>query len=83
MSKPVKERQVIVTWYTPDEKLPPEDESVVITFSGKINKYISYEHAIGIGDYLPEKGWLIDGMDWEESDAMTIEAWCDLDAYEL
>jgi hypothetical protein len=56
MGKAAKERQVIVTWYDPAEKLPPEGEDVVVTFSGKINKYISYEHAIGIGDYLPEKG---------------------------
>lgn len=80
MDKAAEERQVIVTWYKPEEKLPPEYEDVV-TFSGKINKYVSYEHAIGIGDYFPGKGWLIDGMDWEESDAMTIEAWADLEPY--
>lgn len=28
------ERQVIVTWYTPEEKLPEEDVFVVVTLSG-------------------------------------------------
>ena len=31
------ERQVIVTWYTPEEKMPPEDLFVVVTFSGRAN----------------------------------------------
>lgn len=83
MSKPVKERQVIVTWYDPAEKLPPEDEYVVITFTGRRNGHQTYEHALGIGAYYPGEGWLIDGMDEIESDLMTIEAWADLDAYGL
>lgn len=81
MSKLAKERQVIVTWYDPAEKLPPEDEYVVITFSGRRNDNLSYEHAFGIGAYYPVEGWLIDGMDEIESDRMTVEAWADLDAY--
>lgn len=82
MSKPVKERQVIVTWYTPAEKLPPEDECVVITFSGR-NEQIEYEHALGTGVYYQVEGWRVDGMDDDESDRMTIEAWAYLDPYEL
>lgn len=82
MSKAAAERQVIVTWYLPEKKLPPEDEEVVITFSGKVHNVI-YDHAIGIASYFFGEGWLIDGMDEKESDAMTIEAWCDLDAYGL
>lgn len=82
MGKAAKERQVIVTWYDPAEKLPPEDESVVITFSGR-NEQIEYEHALGTGLCYQGGGWLIDGMDEFESDRMTIEAWAYLDPYEL
>jgi hypothetical protein len=74
---------VIVTWYDPAEKLPPEDEYVVITFTGRRNDNQYYEHALGIGMYYEGDGWLIDGMDDDESDRMTIEAWADLDAYGL
>ncbi len=75
-----KERQVIVTWYDPAEKLPPDDEYVVIIVSGRRNDNQFYEHAIGIGAYYSGKGWLIDGVDEEESSRLTVEAWCDLDA---
>ena len=75
MDKAAAERQVIVTWYKPEEKLPPEDEYVVITFSGRRNINQLYIHALGIGVYYQGDGWLIDGMDEIESDFMTIEAW--------
>lgn len=80
MSKAAAERQVIVTWYLPKKKLPPEDEEVVITFSGKVHNVI-YDHAIGIASYFPGEGWMIDGMDENASDRMTIEAWADLEPY--
>lgn len=38
-------------------------------------------HALGCGSYCENEGWLIDGMDAEASDAMTVEAWCDLEPY--
>ena len=79
VSDPVRKRQVIVTWYDPAKKLPPEDECVVITFSGRRNISNSYIHALGIGVYYEGDGWLIDGMSEAESDRMTIEAWADLD----
>lgn len=81
LNKAAAERQVIVTWYKPEEKLPPEDEYVVITFSGRRNINQSYIHALGIGVYYQGDGWLIDGMDEIESDFMTIEAWADLAPY--
>lgn len=80
MTKAAAERQVIVTWYTPEEKLPPDDECVVVTFSGNYG-LSSYIHALGLAWYYKGEGWAIDDMGEEESDAMTIEAWCDLDAY--
>ena len=38
------ERQVIVTWHTPEEKLPPVGEIVVASISGRRGD-ISYDHA--------------------------------------
>lgn len=74
---------MIVTWYDPAKKLPPEDVYVVITFSGRRNEQqIGYEHALGTGVYYQGDGWLIDGMDEIQSDLMTIEAWADLDPYQ-
>lgn len=95
-------RQDIVTWHTPEEKLPTECDTVVITFSGVHTVdashrtpegepliqqiHISYTHALGCGSYCKGDdkeagGWLIDGLDEEASDAMTVEAWCDLEPY--
>lgn len=75
-TKSMAVRQDIVTWHTPEEKLPPEFDTVVITFSGP-----RHIHALGSGAYCENEGWLIDGMDAEASDAMTVEAWCDLEPY--
>ena len=70
-------RQDIATWYTPEEKLPPEDEIVVITFNGP-----RHIHALGCGAYCEDEGWwLIYGMNETDSDKMTVEAWCDLEPY--
>ena len=40
------ERQVIVTWHKPDEKLPEEGVFVVVSFSGKAGN-IRYDHTFG------------------------------------
>ena len=50
-------RQDIATWYTPEEKRPPENETVVITFNGP-----RHIHALGCGAYCEDEGWLIYGM---------------------
>lgn len=80
LNKAAAERQVIVTWYRPGEKDPPEDYSTIITFSGKA-KNVEYKHALGTASYFTGEGWLIDGLDEGTSDRMTIEAWADLDPY--
>lgn len=80
LNKAAAERQVIVTWYKPEEKHPPADCDRIITFSGKLQNAI-YVHALGIASYFPGEGWMIDGMDENVSDRMTIEAWADLDPY--
>ena len=55
LNKAAKERQVIVTWYRPAEKVPPADYSTLITFSGKL-KNDEYNHALGIASYFPGEG---------------------------
>ena len=69
-------RQDVVTWHTPEEKRPPEDEIVVITFSGP-----RHIHSLGCGSYCENEGWLIYGMNETDSDKMTVEAWCDLEPF--
>jgi len=44
------ERQVIVSWYTPGEKNPPEGEIVIVSLSGKIKKNITCDHAFALAE---------------------------------
>lgn len=73
------ERQVIVTWYTPEEKLPPEDYCMVVTVSGRDGN-INYDHALQVGNYADDGcGWIIEGFSNEAQ--FTVHAWCDLNPY--
>ena len=72
------ERQVIVTWYTPREKKPAEDEFVVCTVSGRAKGNITFDHAILLLAYSKDEGWYSMDYDFEE---LTVHAWCDLDPY--
>lgn len=74
------ERQVIVTWHTPDEKLPPEYNSVVATISGKAGNSI-FDHAMCMMEFARDGcGWLASELDLE-FDELTVHAWCDLEPY--
>ena len=74
------ERQVIVNWYTPEEKLPEEGEFVIVTFSGNDQDHrIKYDHTFGIAE------WCNDGEGWYLYDGppeFTIHAWSDLEPYQ-
>ena len=71
------EKQVIVTWYTPEEKLPPECVICAVTFSGK-DGHSDYQHALGIASWMSDgHGWLVDGL--SDDAQFKIEAWCDLE----
>ncbi len=72
----VIERQVIVTWYTPEEKLPPDGLLVVVTASGRY-KNVHYKNALAIGEYYAGDGWYVDG----KCEGLTVSAWADLEAY--
>ena len=75
------ERQVIVTWYTPEEKLPPEYHSVVTSISGKIGK-TRFDHALTTAMWADDGcGWIIEGYaDYENAD-ITVHAWADIEPY--
>ena len=73
------ERQVIVTWYTPEEKLPEEGIFVVATVSGK-GPNVTYDHTLMIAKWWGEEGWEISGLDFD-TEEYVVHAWCDLEPY--
>lgn len=82
MSSGVIERQQFVTWYTPDEKLPPKGMIHVVTISGSRRKNgfeTIFDHAFALAS------WYDDGLGWElediDLDEFVVHAWCDLDPY--
>ena len=73
------ERQVIACWYTPEEKLPPEGDIVLVTISGK-RKVITYDHAFALASWFDDgDGWMLE--DYDDLDYFTIHAWCDIEPY--
>ena len=73
------EQQVIVQWYTPAEKLPPEGDIVVATISGQAG-CIHYDHTFALVEYYKDDGWYMTDKD-DEMDELTVHAWCDLEPY--
>lgn len=79
MSSGAIERQVIVTWYTPEEKLPAEGITVVASISGRWEN-VTYDHAFALVE------WFNDGLGFTMSEVperkgFTVHAWCDLEPY--
>lgn len=75
------ERQVIVTWYTPEEKLPEEDVFTIVTISGKIYN-VTYDHAFAIATYYKNEGWVFDDMLLDVGkNELKVDAWADLEPY--
>lgn len=74
----VVERQVIVTWEKPEEKMPNEGDIVVVTVSGK-GKNVEYDHAFALAEWYDDgEGWYVSCPDLDEC---TVHAWCDLEPY--
>ena len=73
------EQQVIVQWYTPDKKPPPERDIVVATISGQAG-CIRYDHTLALVEYYKDDGWYMTDKD-DEMDELTVHAWCDLEPY--
>lgn len=75
------ERQVIVTWYTPEERLPEEDVYVVVTMSGH-GPYVTYDHALMLATWCEDEGWMIDGLNIDTDEkSIVVHAWADLEPY--
>jgi hypothetical protein len=72
------ERQVIVTWFTPEEKLPEEDIGVLATVTARV-KNREFIRAILTVFYCKSEGWY--ELDYGFSE-LTVHAWCDLEPYE-
>ena len=76
--KKLIERQVFVTWYTPEEKLPERDTVVLATISGTGNN-IEYYHAFALAEWCRNgEGWFLEDA---ELDTFTVHAWCDIEPY--
>ncbi len=78
MSKEIK-----ATWYTPEEKLPPEGLLVVATISGSDGWHKHFTNCFAIGEFYKDGGWFFDDIDTDKEGAwVTVHAWCDLVLYE-
>lgn len=78
---PASVRQQIITWHTPQEKLPEDGKDVLITFSGS-SKMIEYNHCLAIGVYWPEKKeWFIDLFSLYAVEQATVHAWAYVEPY--
>lgn len=75
------ERQVITTWYTPEERCPEDGIFVVVSASGK-SRNVTLDHALMIAEYYQGEGWTIEGFDHTLKGAyLEIHAWADLEPY--
>lgn len=82
MGKMAVERQTIVTWHRPEERLPDDSCFVIVSVSGKFG-HVTYDHAFAIGNYVEDDdGWWFDDPLLERfHDDVTVHAWADLEPY--
>ena len=73
----MKEKQVIVEWYEPSEKLPSEDIKVVATINGRAGNS-TFDHAFMLMSWCRDEGWYSLGIVFDE---LEVLAWCDLMPY--
>ena len=76
------EKQVIVNWYTPEEKMSEEHYFVVACISFKMDN-ITYDHGLVIANWADDDdGWLFDDpIANRYKDKVIIHAWADLEPY--
>jgi len=72
------ERQVIVTWHTPEEKLPPDGAIVLVTVSGKGDN-VCFDHTFGLAEFYSDEDWV---LETNLLDDFTIHAWADIEPYQ-
>ena len=66
-----------VIWYTPNEKLPPEDKIVTATICGKAGRIV-FDHSVVELGWCIKEGWYSQEYNFEELDVL---AWCDFAPY--
>ena len=71
------ERQVIVTWFTPEEKLPEEDVCVLATVTATAGNKRFIRTVLPVF-YCKDEGWY--ELDYGFTE-MKVHAWCDLEPY--
>ena len=88
MSKAVIERQVFVTWYTPEEKMPEEGEITIVSVSANIGPNVEFDHTFALAEWYDDGcGWsftdnvALDTLAMVRPEALTVHAWCDLEPY--
>ena len=76
------ERQTIVTWYKPEEKMPEPCHFVVACISFRGDQ-ITYDHALVLANWADDDdGWLFDDpLANRYNNKVTVHAWCDLEPY--
>lgn len=72
------ERQVIVTWYDPAEKLPEEDIIVVATVTGSAAGLRLKRTLLNMCYGGEKEGWYSPDI---QLDDVTVHGWCDLEPY--
>lgn len=77
MKKAAVNRQVIVTWFTPEEKLPEDDLEVIATVNAKSKNKEFIRTLINVY-YSSDEGWYELDYGFDE---ITVLAWCDLEPY--
>lgn len=79
MSDKLIQRQVIVTWIKPEEKLPPNDVTVIATISGRAGNNHFERVLLPMEHDDDGSGWWSMSYDFDE---LTVHAWCDIEPYE-
>lgn len=79
------ERQTIVTWHKPEEKMPEAYNFVIATISLRAS-WITYDRVLVVANWADDEegcdGWIFDDpIANRYADRVTVHAWCDLEPY--
>lgn len=73
------ERQLIATWFTPEERLPKEGDITLVTIVGKGHS-VTYDHCFALAEWWNDDGWFFEDPALRDAD-ITVLTWCDLAPY--